>query len=180
MARAIAQSSQLTGMAKWTHETKSNTGRLCVPWRLCATADFTPYHGSQQNWPVASGAFIDNKHTVPVFYGTANRPYDVIGYLKAETDAFRNTQSQVIDFMAHRAREVGGNGLIVVGTGSHYLGSVSSGSVYGNVWPRIHGNKLRHINANVRRQRRRGGNQASLINAAQLVMTSPQRICARL
>jgi hypothetical protein len=100
----------------------------------CATADFTPYAGAQQNWPTARGAFVATQYAVPVFFGAPNRPYDVIGYLKAETDAFRNTQGHVIDFMARRAREVGGNGLIVVGVGSHYLGSVSSGSVYGNVY----------------------------------------------
>jgi hypothetical protein len=106
----------------------------CLFFGGCATADLTPYHGTQQNWPVASGAFADNKYAVPVFYGTPDRPYDVIGYLKAETDAYRNTKGQVIDFMARRAREVGGNGLVVVSMGSHYLGSLSSGSVYGNVY----------------------------------------------
>jgi uncharacterized protein YbjQ (UPF0145 family) len=98
----------------------------------CATADFTPYSGAQQNWPVATGGFVDTKYAVPVFYGTPNRPYNVIGYLKAETDAYRNTRDQVIGFMARRARELGGNGLILVGTSSHYMGSVTS--VYGNVY----------------------------------------------
>ncbi|PYI97969.1 MAG: hypothetical protein DME98_06200 [Verrucomicrobia bacterium] len=100
----------------------------------CATADFTPYSGAQQNWPVATGGFMDTKYAVPVFYGTPNRPYEVIGYLKAETDAYRNTRDQVVGFMARRARELGGNGLILVGTSSHYMGSASSASVYGNVY----------------------------------------------
>ena len=100
----------------------------------CATADFTPYRGAQQNWPVATGAFVDNKYAVPVFFGAPNRPYDVLGYLNAETAPVRSRRGAVIAFMARRAQEVGGNGLIVLGTNRQYVGSVSSSSVTGNVY----------------------------------------------
>ena len=106
----------------------------CVFLGGCAVADFTPYSGAQQNWPVGSGAFVDNKYAVPVFYGPPNRPYVVLGYLNAETAPVRSRRGAVIDFMARRAQEVGGNGLIVIGTNREYVGSVSSGSVYGNVY----------------------------------------------
>ena len=99
-----------------------------------ATADFTPYRGAQQNWPVATGAFVDNKYAVPVFFGAPNRPYDVLGYLNAETAPVRSRRGAVIAFMARRAQEVGGNGLIVLGTNRQYVGSVSSSSVTGNVY----------------------------------------------
>jgi len=100
----------------------------------CAAADFTPYRGAQQNWPVATGAFVDNKHAVPVFFGPPNRPYDVIGYLNADTAPVRSRRGAVIAFMARRAQELGGNGLIVLGTNRQYVGSVSSSSVSGNVY----------------------------------------------
>src|SRR6266567_6314667 len=100
----------------------------------CAVADFTPYRGAQQNWPVAAGAFVDTKYAVPVFFGAPSRPYDVIGYLTAETAPVRSRRGAVVAFMARRAQELGGNGLIVLGTGSQYVGSVSTGSVTGNVY----------------------------------------------
>src|SRR5437879_11543422 len=106
----------------------------CALLAGCAMADFTPYRGAQQNWPVAAGAFVDNKYAVPVFFGPPNRPYDVLGYLNAETAPVRSRRGAVIAFMARRAQEVGGNGLIVLGTNREYVGAVSSSSVTGNVY----------------------------------------------
>ena len=106
----------------------------CVFLGGCAIADFTPYSGAQQNWPVGSGAFVDNKYAVPVFYGAPNRPYVVLGYLNAETAPVRSRRGAVLAFMARRAQELGGNGLIVLGTNREYVGSVSSTSVTGNVY----------------------------------------------
>src|SRR6266542_5572736 len=106
----------------------------CALLAGCAMADFTPYSGAQQNWPVATGTFVDNKYAVPVFYGPPNRPYDVLGYLNAETAPVRSRRGAVIAFMARRAQELGGNGLIVLGTNRQYVGSVSSSSVSGNVY----------------------------------------------
>jgi hypothetical protein len=100
----------------------------------CAIADFTPYSGAQQNWPVAPGTFVDNKYAVPVFYGTPNRPYTVLGYLDVETAHARSRRSSIVSFMARRAQELGGNGLIVLSTNREYAGSISSGSTYGNVY----------------------------------------------
>src|SRR5947209_7785934 len=106
----------------------------CALLAGCAVADFTPYRGAQQNWPVAPGTFFDNKYAVPVFFGPPNRPYDVIGYLPAETAPVRSRRGAVIAFMARRAQELGGNELIVLGTNRQYVGSVSSSSVSGNVY----------------------------------------------
>ena len=106
----------------------------CVFLGGCAIADFTPYSGAQQNWPVSSGTFVDNKYAVPVFYGAPNRPYVVLGYLNAETAPVRSRRGAVVAFMARRAQGLGGNGVIVLGTNREYVGSVSSGSVYGNVY----------------------------------------------
>ena len=83
---------------------------------------------------MGSGAFVDNKYAVPVFYGAPNRQYVVLGYLSAETAPVRSRRGALIAFMSRRAQEVGGNGLIVLGTNRAYVGSVSSASVSGNVY----------------------------------------------
>ena len=106
----------------------------CVFLGGCAVADFTPYTGAQQNWPVSSGTFVDNKYAVPVFFGAPNRPYVVLGYLNAETAPVRSRRGAVIAFMARRAQELGGNRLIVLGTNREYVGAVSSSSVTGNAY----------------------------------------------
>jgi hypothetical protein len=51
----------------------------------CATADFTPYVGAQQNWPTARGAIVASEYAVPAYYGYPPRPYIVLGYLDATT-----------------------------------------------------------------------------------------------
>ena len=35
----------------------------------CTSTEFTPYAGAQQNWPIASGAFVSNKYVLPVYQG---------------------------------------------------------------------------------------------------------------
>jgi hypothetical protein len=89
----------------------------------CAIADFTPYGDDQQNWPVGSGTFVDNRYAGPVFYDAPNRSYVVLGYLNPETAPVRSRRGTVIAFMARRAQELGGNGLIILGTNREYIGS---------------------------------------------------------
>jgi len=69
------------------------------------------------------GTFVDNKDGVPVFYGAPNRAYVVLGYLNAETAPVRSRRAAVVAFMARRAQEVGGNGLVVLDTNREYVGS---------------------------------------------------------
>lgn len=97
----------------------------------CATADFTPYSGNQQNWPVASGAFVDTKYDVPVYHGSPDRPYRVVGYLSADTAPVR--RFAVVAFMARRAHEVGGDALILLSKGAVYSGSLETSSATGFV-----------------------------------------------
>jgi hypothetical protein len=71
---------------------------------------------------MARGAFVETRYAVPVFFGTPDHPYDVLGYLNAETAPARSRRGMIIAFIARRAKEVGGNGLIVLGTGREYTG----------------------------------------------------------
>lgn len=100
----------------------------------CAMADFTPYSGAQQNWPTSPGTFVDTKYAVPVFYGPPPKPYRVLGYLSATTAPIR--AAGTVEFMARRAGEMGGNGLILISKGSRYAGSYTSANAtatgYGN------------------------------------------------
>lgn len=49
----------------------------------CATGNFTPYQGQQQRWPTAPGAFVSYSADIPVYHGWPNRPYRVLGELRA-------------------------------------------------------------------------------------------------
>src|SRR4030095_10110086 len=73
-AHASNLSLRLTAMAELRAITRNLILVVCVLLGGCAVADFTPYGGAQQNWPIGSGAFVDNKYAVPVFYGPPNRP----------------------------------------------------------------------------------------------------------
>lgn len=91
----------------------------------CATADFTPYSGAQ-SWPVAQGAFVETKYDVPVYHGTPDRPYRVLGLLSADTAPVR--QFAVVAFMARRTRELGGDALILLDKRKTYAGSIKASS----------------------------------------------------
>jgi hypothetical protein len=74
---------------------------------------------------------MDTKFSVPVYYGPPPRPYIVIGYLEATTAPIR--RRGVVSFSARRAKEMGGDAIIVLTKGTEYAGtySSSSGSTYG-------------------------------------------------
>ena len=94
----------------------------------CATADFTPYQGAQQNWPTARGAFVNTQYAVPAYYGYPPRPYVVLGYLDATTAPIR--RRGVVEFAARRAKEIGGDAIIVQSSGSQYAGTLHSGGAF--------------------------------------------------
>ncbi len=92
----------------------------------CASADFKPYVGQQEEWQTAPGTFMDTKYAVPVYYGPPSRPYIILGYLDAKTAAVR--RNGVVAFAARRAKELGGDALVVLVQGSEYAGTISNGS----------------------------------------------------
>lgn len=94
----------------------------------CATSDFKPYSGTQQDWPTAPGGFIDTKNALPTYYSPPPRPYIVLGYLDARTAPIR--RRGVVRYAASRAKELGGDAIIVLQEGSEYVGTYSGGSAY--------------------------------------------------
>lgn len=99
----------------------------------CAMADFKPYVGAQQKWPTSPGTFMDTKYAVPTYYGPPPRPYRVLGYVDAMTAPVR--RRGVVAFAARRAKELGGDAIVVMQEGSEHVGTYSTGSAYtsGNV-----------------------------------------------
>ncbi len=94
----------------------------------CATSDFKPYSGAQQDWPTAPGGFVENKYAVPAYYGPPPKPYEIIGYLDATTAPIR--QRGVLKYAASRAKELGGDAIIVLHEGKEYVGTHHSGSAH--------------------------------------------------
>jgi hypothetical protein len=83
----------------------------------CAIADFTTYSGQQQNWPTQPGAFVATQYAIPVYlHSYPDRPYNVIGYLDATTAPIR--RRGVVGFAARRAKELGGDAIVVLSQGS--------------------------------------------------------------
>ena len=94
----------------------------------CATADFTPYSGAQQNWPTAPGAFVSNQGGILAYYGYPPRHYIVLGYLSATTAPVR--RREVVEFAARRAKEIGGDAIIVLSSGAQYAGTINQGGAF--------------------------------------------------
>jgi len=125
----------------------------------CATADFTPYVGAQQNWPTSSGAFVQTveagigpmseggRYKLPVYFGPPNRPYRVIGYLDAESGnlaIWQSGKTEALRPAVKIAARHGADALILVTQGVETRGSTTtsfgnaasntsvSGTVYGS------------------------------------------------
>jgi hypothetical protein len=76
----------------------------------CATAEFHPYQGTQQAWPTAPGAFVDNRYTIPTYYGYPPRPYLVVGSVNSHT--LRPNRFAVLSYAANRAKAMGADAII--------------------------------------------------------------------
>ena len=94
----------------------------------CASAHFIQYSGAQQDWPTAPGGFVETKYEVPAYFGPPSKPYEVLGYLDARTAPVR--RRGVVRYAAARAKQLGGDAIIVLHEGSEYVGTYNSGSAY--------------------------------------------------
>src|SRR5438874_4791328 len=115
----------------------------------CATADFTPYEGAQQNWPTARGAFVrtvnsyngpgrsgtGQQYTLPVYFGPPNRPYNVLGYVDVDTPVGRllegSEETATLKPAVREAGQHGADAIIVVAQGVETRGY--STSTFGNL-----------------------------------------------
>ena len=125
-----------TSTMKTTLITETRLGFLLVTLALvamlsgCATSDFHQYTGAQQNWPIASGAFVTTKYDVPAYYGPPDRPYTVLGSLDATTvRGIGQDESSAVQDAARVAKRMGANAVIVIGSGREQVGTSSFGTV---------------------------------------------------
>src|SRR5689334_4245724 len=99
----------------------------------CATSDFTPYVGEQQQWPTAKGAFVTTinsydgpgrsgtgqQYTLPVYFGPPNCPYIVLGSVDVDTPVGRlfegSAQTTTLKPAVRVAGQHGANAIIVIG-----------------------------------------------------------------
>jgi hypothetical protein len=113
----------------------------------CANVEYTAYSGRQQNWPVASGSFVQRKFDLPVYFGPPDRPYRVLGYMETESAplaVWETGKSESIKPAVKEAIKQGADALVLLDSGTNIRGSITSsygqwgsnttttGGVYGN------------------------------------------------
>ena len=94
----------------------------------CGTTEYLAYSGSQQNWPTAPGAIVNNKLAVPVYYGLPSRPYRVLGEIvTAKPQGWRlDVQSQAMEQTAEEGKKLGADAIIVMSRSASISGYTSS------------------------------------------------------
>ena len=125
---------------------------LCVPLLAfflcgCANVEYTAYSGRQQNWPVASGSFVQRKFDLPVYFGPPDRPYRVLGYMETESAplaVWETGKSESLKPAVKEAAKHGADALVLLASGTNIGGSTTfssgqwgsntttTGGVYGN------------------------------------------------
>ena len=113
----------------------------------CADVEYTAYSGRQQNWPVASGSFVQRKYDLPVYFGPPDTPYRVLGYMETESAPlaiWETGKSESIKPAVKEAIKHGADALVLLASGTNTSGSITSsygqwgsnttttGGVYGN------------------------------------------------
>src|SRR6266566_8530562 len=106
---------------------------LCVPLLAfflcgCANVEYTAYSGRQQNWPVASGSFVQRKFDLPVYFGPPDRPYRVLGYMEVESAPlaiWETGKSESIKPAVKEAIKHGADAVILLASGTNVRGSTT-------------------------------------------------------
>src|SRR5437763_14915551 len=84
----------------------------------CANVEYTAYSGRQQNWPVASGSFVQRKYDVPLYLGPPDRPYRVLGYIQVEAPIgiYETGYSETLRPAAREAARHGADAIVLLGS----------------------------------------------------------------
>jgi hypothetical protein len=101
----------------------------------CASVEYTAYSGRQQNWPVASGSFVQRKFELPVYFGPPDRPYRVLGYMETESAplaVWETGKSESIKPAIKEALKHGADALILLTSGTNIRGSKRPPTVNGD------------------------------------------------
>jgi hypothetical protein len=100
----------------------------------CASHDYQPYVGQQQNWPTSPGTFAETRHGIGVYYGYPPRPYVVIGALQEKAPG---KFSNAVGDAANAATRIGCDAILVLSHNDKYAGSVAFSN--GTVMPTLGG-----------------------------------------
>src|SRR6266480_4249492 len=110
---------------------------LCVPLLAllfygCANVEYTAYSGRQQNWPVASGSFVQRKYDVPLYLGPPDRPYRVLGYIQVEAPIgiYETGYSETLRPAEREAARHGADAIVLLGSETNVTGTVSTSSAF--------------------------------------------------
>jgi hypothetical protein len=113
----------------------------------CANVEYTAYSGSQQNWPVASGSFVQRKFDLPVYIGPPDRPYGVLGYMGVESaplTVWESGKNESIKPAVKEAAKHAADAVVLVASGTNVTGyatfnsanwasnTSTTGGIYGN------------------------------------------------
>jgi hypothetical protein len=91
----------------------------------CADVEYTAYSGAQQNWPVASGSFVQQKFALPVYLGPPDRPYRVLGYMETESAplvVWETGKSESIKPAVKEAMKHGADAVVLLASGTNVKG----------------------------------------------------------
>ena len=103
-----------------------------IPFILCgcANVEYTAYSGAQQNWPVASGSFVQRKYDVPLYLGPPDRPYRVLGSIEVEAPigVFETGYSETLRPAAREAAKHGADAIVLLERGTNVSGSTTFSS----------------------------------------------------
>ena len=94
----------------------------------CANVEYTAYSGRQQDWPVASGSFVQRKFDLPVYFGPPDRPYRVLGYMETESAplaVWETGKSESIKPAVKEAIKHGADAVILLASGTNVRGSTT-------------------------------------------------------
>jgi hypothetical protein len=94
----------------------------------CANVEYTAYSGGQQNWPVASGSFVQRKFDLPVYFGSPDRRYRILGYMEVESAplaVWETGKSESIKPAVREAIKHGADALVLLASGTNISGSHS-------------------------------------------------------
>ena len=106
----------------------------------CANVEYTAYSGRQQDWPVASGSFVQRKYDVPLYLGPPHRPYRVVGSIEVQAPIgiFETGYSETLRPAAREAARHGADAIVVLERGTNVTGEISTSSAFANA--RVVGN----------------------------------------